>query len=254
MRRLISLSTLVLSTTLFAHEVRVTNQHLKLNRQQQSAWQSDIRAKATLSEKWEAGLTATYLERFDRFEKSAGVFALLSPSDLLTIEAQYIQGPQDVEILPRHHYQFTAYHGLKMGMSPFLSYANRLFSVTHVQSLRAGIEIERIQNIILIPQIMIGQARFDNAAEIERIHNFGLKAIYYRENLYSFSVYGYKGAEASQGIFGQSNILIKTLTAGTGLGYHFTSAVKTEFLFDYTDYDEINNQFLTSTLNLVWKF
>lgn len=254
MRRLISLAILFLSTSLFAHEVRLTNQHLKLNRQHQSAWQSDIRAKATLSEKVEAGLTATYLERFDLFEKRAGVFALYSPSELLTIEAQYIQGMEDVEILPQHHYQLTAYHALKTGMSPFVTYANRLFSVTHVQSLNAGIEIEKIQNIIIVPQIMVGQARFDNAAEIERIYHFGLKAIYYQENKYTFSLYGFKGTEASQGVFGQSNILINTLTGGAGVGYHFTSDVKTEFIFDYTDYDEINNQFLTSTLNLVWKF
>ncbi len=254
MRRLISLFILFLSTSLFAHEVRLTNQHLKLNRQQQSAWQSDVRAKATFSEKLEAGLSATYLERFDLFEKRAGVFALYSPSELLTIEAQYIKGIDEVEILPQHHYQLTAYHALKMGMSPFVTYANRLFSVTHVQSLNTGVEIEKIQNIIIIPQIMIGQARFNNAAEIEQIYNFGLKAIYYQENKYSFSLYGFKGTEASQGVFGKSNTLINTLTGGAGVGYYFTADIKTEFLFDYTDYDEINNQFLTSTLNLVWTF
>jgi hypothetical protein len=254
MRRLISLYLLFLSTTLFAHEVRLTNQHLKLNRQHQSAWQSDIRAEASLSEKLQAGLTGTYLERFDLYEKRVGVFGRYSPVEKLTLEAHYMMGQDNVEILPHDFYQLSLYQAMTIGITPFLSYLNRLYSVTHVQTVSAGVEIEKIRSVILIPQIMLGQARFDNAAKIEKIYNLGLKAIYYQENNFSLIIFGYKGTEASQGIVGQSNIIFNTLTGGAGVAYYLQPNIMAEFLFDYTDYNEINNQFLTSTLNLVWKF
>ena len=42
MRRLIGLFIVFLSTSAYAHEVQLITQHIKLNRQNDSAWQSDL--------------------------------------------------------------------------------------------------------------------------------------------------------------------------------------------------------------------
>ena len=81
-----------------------------------------------------------------------------------------------------------------------------------------------------------------------------MKLAYYREKFYSLCIFGYKGVEASQGIVGKSNFLIDTASGGLGGSYHFIPQFKTELILDHTDYKQLKNQFLTTTLNLVWDF
>lgn len=255
MRRLITAIGIVfLSTSALAHEVQLITQHLKINRQNDMGLQSDLFAKATLSPKIDVGLQATYLERFSFYEKRAGAFLVLRPSPNLTFEARYMKGDGDVEILPREQYSLGVYHALSDGLSPFLSYQNVLYSITHVQSFRAGIEIEKIDNIIIIPQLMIGQAQFEDPAEVQEVNSLGLKVIYYREDLYSLLAYVFKGLEASQAIIGRSSTTVETKTIGAGAGYYFLPGVKTELIFEYLDLGELDNQFMTTTLNLAWAF
>lgn len=254
MRRLIWLFLLFLSTSAAAHEVQLITQHIKLNRQQKTAWQLDALAKAVINPKFEFGLQGTYLERFNLFEKRAGAFAVFNPTPSLIFEIRYLKGFEDVEILAHDAYYVSIYHALSAGISPYISYQNSLHTITHVQMIRLGIEIEKFQNIILVPQVMIGQAQFNSPSEVREINNFGLKLIYYREQWYSLQAYLYKGIEAAQLIVGRSNKVIETKTAGVGAGYYFFPDVKTEMLFDYTDFGELDNQFLTTTLNLVWAF
>lgn len=254
MRRLISILALFLSTSTFAHEVQLITQHIKVNRQNETAWQMDALAKAVVNPKFEFGLQGTYLERFDLYERRAGAFAIFNPAPTLTFELRYLKGSEDVEILAHDAYSVSMYHALSAGLSPFISYQNSLYTITHLQMIRLGIEIEKIQNIIIIPQVMIGQAQFDSPSEVREVNNFGLKVIYYREQLYSLQAYAYKGTEAAQVIVGRSNKIIETKSAGVGAGYYLLPDVKTEVLFDYTDLGELDNQFLTTTLNLVWAF
>ena len=255
MRRLISLLTLLfLSDISTAHEVRLSTQHLKLNRQGKSGWQQDIFAKAQFSSNWHAGINGTYLERFDIYERRLGSMVVYSPHELLTIEASYQRGLDEVELLPRDQYQLSLYHALGTGTSPFLIFQNSLYTVTHLQSMRLGVELEKISGLILIPQVLLGQASFTNQSEHKNIYSLGLRAVYYKESNYSFILYGYRGTEAAQGAFGRSSQTINTLTGGLGAGLDVMEALKTELLFDYTDFDEINNQFLTTTFNLTWKF
>lgn len=254
MRALIVLFGVFWSALTFAHELQLITQHIKLNRQNDSAWQTDVLAKAVLNPKWEAGLQGTYLERFDLHERRAGVFAIFTPLSNLTLEARYLKGDSGVEILAQDHYTLSLYHALSEGISPYLLYQNSLYSITHLQSIKLGIEIEKIQSLIIIPQIMIGQAQFKDPAEVKEVNSLGLKLIYYKEQLYNFSVYAFKGLEASQAIIGESSTTVSTKSAGAGAGYYFTPDLKAEFIFDYTDLGKLKNQFLTSTLNLVWAF
>jgi hypothetical protein len=254
MRRLTGLFILFLSTTVFAHEVQFVTQHIKLNRQNQSAWQNDILAKATLTQKWEAGLQATYLERFDLYEQRAGAFVVFTPIPNLILEARYLKGDSEAQILAQDQYSLSLYQALSEGISPYLLYQNSLYSITHLQTLRLGLEIEKIRSFIFIPQVMLGQAQYKDPTEVREVNSYGLKIIYYKEQLYSFSFYAYKGIEASQTLIGRSSQTIETKTVGVGAGYYFFNNVKTEFLFDYTDLGKLDNQFLTSTLNLVWSF
>ena len=254
MTRLISIFALFLSTSVFAHEVQLITQHIKINRQNETAWQFDALAKAVVNTKFEFGLQGTYLERFDLYERRAGAFAVFNPAPNLTFELRYLKGSEGVEILAHDSYSVSMYHALSAGLSPYISYQNSLYSITHLQMIRLGIEIEKFQNIILIPQVMLGQAQFDSPSEVKEVNNFGLKMIYYREQVYSLQAYAYKGTEAAQVIVGLSNKVIETKTAGVGAGYYLLPDVKTELLFDYTDLGELDNQFLTTTLNLVWAF
>ena len=194
------------------------------------------------------------MERFDLYENRAGGFLIYNPSTDLTIEARYLKGESDVEILAQDQYSISLYHALTSGISPYLLYLNSLYSITHLQTLRLGIEIEKISSIIIIPQFMIGQAQFKDPAQVKEVNSIGLKIIYYKEQQYSLSLFSYKGIEAAQAIIGRSSETIETQSVGFGGGYYFFPRIKTEFIFDYTDLGELNNQFLTSTLNLVWTF
>ncbi len=254
MLRLISLLALFLSTSVFAHEAQLVTQHIKSNKQNESAWQFDALAKAVLNPKFQFGLHGSYLERFDLYEKRAGAFAFFNLSDTLTIEARYLKGESGVEIFAKDHYAMTVYHSLGAGFSPYITYLNSLYEVVHLQMLRLGIEIEKFRNIIIIPQVMIGQAQFNDPGEVKEVNNFGLKVIYYVEQQYSFSAFAYKGTEAAQVIVGRSNQVIETKTAGASASYYFIPDLRSEIVFDYTDLGELDNQFLTTTLNLVWAF
>lgn len=254
MRTLILFFILFLSANVFPHELQFIGQHIKLNRQQESAWQSDVIGRATVNSNWELGFQGTYLERFDLYETRVGGLFKYRISPTLTFEARYLKGDSQVEILARDHYFLSLYHSLSQGISPFFIYQNALYSSTHVQSFRTGVEIEKIKQIILIPTLMFGQAQFKSPAEVSEVNSLGLRALYYEDLRYFFSVFAAKGIEAAQAVIGQSSQTVSTTTGGFSAGTWFYSKLKAEFIFDYTDYDELNNQFLTSTLNLVWGF
>lgn len=243
-----------LSTSLQAHEVQVSTQHLDIKKQNETAWQHDIIGRAVLSRKFDIGLQATYLERFDLHEGRFGGFLIYHPKPGITLEFRYLNGQNENEILPEDQYNFSAYMAWQEGLTPFLLYRDARYSQTHLHALNLGLEIEKIRHIILIPQIMFGKATFNFPAETKDVHNYGLRAIYYHEGRFSLFAFGYKGKEASQGIIGQSNIIVDTLSGGLGTGFYFTPTIRGEILIDHTDYEQLNNQFVTSTFNLQWVF
>jgi hypothetical protein len=245
---------LVLSGMVSAHEVMLVGQHVKINAQGKTGWQQDAIGRAVINDKNQIGLQGTYLERFDHYEHRVGGFYTYRPSDAWTLEVKWLHGTDEVQILPLDQYYVAAYYGWIPGIAPFMFYRKSIYSVTHVDDVVFGLEIEKIQNIIFIPQISKGTARFNDPHDTEDLHNFGLRTVYYIESQYSFFAFGYKGREASQGVVGRSSIVVDTLTAGGGGSYHFTQRFKSELTLDYTDYDQLKNQFLTTTLNLKWTF
>ena len=126
--------------------------------------------------------------------------------------------------------------------------------MTNLNTANVGIEIEKIPNLIIIPGFMVGNATFKSPAETKTVNNFGLRVVYYREKNFSLYAFGYKGKEAAQGIIGVSNILVTTTTGGAGGGYYFKQNFRGELIVDHTDYREINNQFVTTTLILTYFF
>jgi len=242
-----------LSTSAFAHQLQSVTQHINLQRQNQTGWQQDILGKMTLSRKWEVGVQGTYLERFGFYENRGGLFALYHPSDSLTLEGKILAGG-DNQILPQLQSSLSAYLAVADGITPFGTYKDTSYSITRLHMVSLGVEIEKMTNFLIIPQVMFGKASFKAPASTRDIHSYGVKLAYYREKFYSLFIFGYKGVEASQGIVGKSNFLIDTMSGGLGASYHFRPQFKTEVIVDHTDYQQLKNQFLTTTLNLVWDF
>lgn len=250
MRRL-ALWTLLLPLMAQAHEVQLVSQYVDLGKNGGRGIQEDLIGRIDLNRKWKVGAQGTYLERFDLYEKRAGGSVQYRPNEALTIEARYLQGMGN-DILAEKDGYLAAYYAMAPGLSPYFIYRHADYSVTDLDTYQMGIEIEKISHIIIVPQLLLGNATFTTPSETRAVYNAGVRAIYYEESKYSVFAFALKGKEASQGIIGKSNILIDTLSLGGGAGYNFTQNMKGELIFDHTDYDELNNQFMTTTLNLVW--
>jgi hypothetical protein len=197
--RIFALLALCFSLNVSSHEVQSTTQYLTIPKTNQTGWIQDISARAILNKKYDLGAMATYLERFNLYEKRVGGFLTFRPSNKLTLEAHFIQGVGN-KILPEKQTTLSAYYALATGHSPFLFYYDSRYTVTNVQRVNMGVEIERLANIIFIPSFTLGRATFSSPAQTEEIYNYGFRAIYYKEKKYSFTAWTYKGKEASQGI------------------------------------------------------
>ncbi len=245
---------LMLSDTLFAStEFLLSSQHITITRQNETGRQHEVFAKHDLDRKISAGLSGTYLERFAFFEKRAGAFLGYKPTDRLSLQVHYHLGEGDNEILPREQKAITAYYAIASGFTPYFVYRDHRYSETRVHMANLGMEIEKIPYLILIPQVMVGNATFESPASTETIHNFGLRAMYYVEKKFTAFVFGFRGKEATQGIVGVgSNELVDTRTGGLGGSWFFKENLRAELVFDHTDYEQLKNQFLTTTLNIYW--
>lgn len=252
--KLILFVLLLLPGLVFAHEVALITQHISLKKQHQSGWQQDVIARAAVSRNFDIGLQASYLERFDLYENRLGGNLIYHPTNRLTLEARYLRGKSSNEILPLDQFDFSAYYALFKGYTPFLFFRDARYSITDLQTLSFGLEIEKIPHFIIIPQLMFGSASFESPSDSKNVHGLSLKVMYYVEKKFSLFAYGSSGKEASQGIVGQGNLLVDTLTGGLGGGYFLAPDLRGELFIDHTDYQELNNQFITTTLQLRWMF
>lgn len=198
-------------------------------------------------------MQATYMERFDVYDRRVGAFVGYSPTDRLSLEVKYLQGMGN-KLLPEKQTQLTAYYVLGVGYSAFTTIKNSKYAFTNLDTVNLGIEIEKIPSFIVIPQFMIGKATFKRPAETRDIYNYGLRVVFYREKKFSVYAFGYRGKEATQGIIQVTNIMVDTTTAGLGGGYYFTQNFRGELIVDHTDYEQIHNQFITTTLLLNYYF
>ena len=231
----------------------LSSQHVTITRQNETGWQHEIFGKHDLGRKFSAGLSGSYLERFNFFEKRFGTFVGYKATDKLNIQAHFHLGDGDNQILPREQRALSAYYALADGFTPYFVYRDHRYSETRVHMANLGMEIEKIPYVILIPQFMLGKATFAGPASTETIHNYGLRAMYYVEKKFTAFLFGFRGKEATQGIVGGgSNELVDTRTGGLGGSWYFHDNLRAEIVFDHTDYDQLKNQFLTTTLNLYW--
>ncbi|MES2526046.1 MAG: hypothetical protein V4598_03130 [Bdellovibrionota bacterium] len=239
-------------TAMSSTDFYLSTTHVNITRQNEEGWQHELSGKHDLGRKVYVGLNGTYLERFSFFEKRYGAFLGYKASDRLTLEARYYLGEGDNEILPREQKVLSAYYSVAPGFTPYLVYRDNRYSITRVHMMNLGMEIEKIPNIILIPQVMSGKATFASPSGTENIYNYGLRAMYYIEKKFTAFVFGFQGKEASQGIVGRSNVLVDTKTAGFGGSWFFRDNFRVEGVLDHTDYKQFRNQFVTTTLNLYW--
>lgn len=251
--RWIALLFVLLSLSAQAHEILSITQHVNIRKQDEIGWQQDVIARLEFNRKFDFGTQATYLERFDLYEKRAGGFVVYRPNDKWTLEARYLQGMGN-EILPEKQAILSAYLAAGSGFAPYLYYRDSRYSVTHLHTLNLGVEIEKIPYFIIIPSVMVGRATFKSPGETDDVHNYGVRVVYYVEKKFSLMAFAYKGKEASQAIIGRSTELIDTLSGGLGGSYYFSEDLKADLIFDHTDYDQLNSEFHTTTLNISWKF
>lgn len=241
--------TAALSMSAHSHEIQSITQHVNLRKQDQSGWQQDVIAKVAAGSKFIFGAQATYLERFDLYEKRGGTSVAYRPDDRWNFELKFLKGNGN-EILPETDITFTTYYSLGQGLTPFLIYRDAQYSVTHLHAAILGLEIEKIAHVIFIPTVMLGRATFNQPAKTEDVYSVGLRVSYYVENQFALSLFGAKGKEASQGIVGRSAVLVDTLSGGASVRYNVTSNFQAELTFDHTDYDDLGTEFHTTTLNL----
>lgn len=242
-----------ISLNIFADEIQTQTQHINIRKQDQIGWQQDLSAKINLNRKLDFGLQGTYLERFNFFEKRFGASVSYKPNSKWSFDLKYLQGIDNV-ILPEKQTILNSYYAFGEGISPFISYRDTKYSATLLHTLSLGMEIEKIPHIIIIPTAMFGKATFISPAKTEDVFSYGIRAIYYQERNFSYSIFAIRGKEASQGVIGKATELIDTLTGGLSFSYFFTSFLKAEFIFDHTNYEQLNNEFHTTTLNMTWIF
>lgn len=237
-----------------AHEVALISQHVSLKKQHQSGWQHDVIARAAVSRNLDVGLQGGYLERFNLHENRMGGYLMYHPTNRLTLDARYLRGKSENQVLPLDQFDFSAYYALFKGYTPFLFFRDARYSITDLQTVTLGVEVEKIPHFIIIPRVMFGSASFESPKDTKNVHSFALKVMYYVEKKFSLFAYGSTGKEASQGIVGQGSILVDTLTGGVGAGYFLARDLRAELFVDHTDYQELSNQFITTTLQLRWMF
>ncbi len=237
-----------MSMILHAHEIQSITQNINLRKQNQTGWQQDLIAKIS-SGAFIFGAQATYLDRFNLFEKRAGGLLAYKSGERWNFELSFLAGI-GVEILPQNDLTITTYYTLSPGLTPFAILRKAHYSQTKVPTSILGIEIEKISGFIFIPTCMLGKATFTDPAQTKDVFSAGLRVSYYEEEVFTISVFGYKGKEASQSIIGRSARLVNTLTGGASLRYHITKNTSAEITFDHTDYDELGTEFHTTTLKI----
>jgi hypothetical protein len=254
MRRLILITLVFLSGTLHASELNFSQQYLHINKTGKAGHLSQLAVKTHTTDNLSVGISANYLERFGLYETSIGPQLIYKLNDELALEAKYLKAQSGSEILATDQYFLALYKAHSPGYSSAFSYQNSKYSLTHLQWIRWGLEIEKFKHLIIIPYALIGQAHFHRPFNSREVNSFGAKIISQHLDQYRFLAFASKGIEASQGLIGRLSQTIETKTIGGGIGHNFSNDIKIDALFDYTDLGKLKNQFLTTTLNLNWIF
>jgi opacity protein-like surface antigen len=254
MSRLIFIFLVFLSGNIFASDLNLVHQYLHINKNGKSGQLTQLGLKTNATENIKLGISSNYLERFDLYEFNLGPQFIFKINESTSIEAKYLKSKADSEILPSDQYYLSLYQAHVPGYSSSFSYQNSNFSLTHLQWIRWGLEIEKFKHFIVIPYALLGQAHFHRPLNTREVNSLGFKVISQHVDTYRLIFFASKGIEASQALIGRSSQTIETKTIGAGLGHNFSNDLKVDALFDYSDLGKLNNQFLTTTLNFNWIF
>lgn len=164
---------LIFSNILYAHDIQTITQFIAIKKQNTSGFQQDILARAVLSKKWEAGVQASYLNRFNVSDKRTGAFVGFHPSNRWFLELKYLQGMGN-RLLPEKQTQLQTYYTIGSGYSAYATLRNSRYAFTNLNTVNLGIEIEQIPSLIFIPSFMLGNATFKNPADTKAVNNLSL--------------------------------------------------------------------------------
>lgn len=252
MKFILLLALLLTSSLLWAHEVTVSGSYLKMQKQNKSGRQVGVDGHVDLNDSQRLHLGGQYLERFDLFERLALVgFEQKFENYYLKFDAEF---GHNGRILPHHRYSVGSGQSLFEGISLYEEFRTAQYTKTQLNEFIFNIEIEKIPSIVLIPTIRLGNAHFTGPNGTQKTFTYGLKVLYYREDVGQAWISLSKGQEPAQAVLGSFNEVLRSKTAAVGGKYIWNSSLSSGLSFEYTDYDLIKNQFVTTTLTTTWSW
>lgn len=240
------------NTLAFAHEVTVTGSHISLQRQNSSGRQLSAEGYANLNDNQRMRLGAQYLERFDLYERIFLVgFEQRFESFYVGANAEY---GHNGRILPHHRFSLLSGQAVAPGISFYEEIRTAEYTATTLDEVILNMEIEKIKSVVIVPMTRFGRAKFKSPSETKTLFGYGLKWIYYRENIGQawFSVF--RGQEPAQVVLGSFNEVLNSKSIATGIKYEWNESITSGLSVDYTHYDLINNHFLTTSLTTTWRW
>ncbi len=252
MKFLFSILLLATSSLTLAHEVSVTGQYLKMNRYNKSGRQIGVDGYVNINDNDRLHIGGQYLERFDLHER----IALLGYEK--KFENYYLKLDAELGhnggILPHYRYSIGSGQSLFEGISLYEEFKTSRYTKTELNEFLLNVEIEKISSLVLIPTIRLGNANFTGPNGTKKLFTYGLKALYYKEDLGNIWISATKSQEPAQAVFGSFNEVLRSKTAAIGAKYLWNSDLSTSASVEYTDYDIIRNQFITTTLTTTWSW
>ncbi len=252
MKLIVLLFTTLIATSVFAHEITFTGSYLELQKQNKSGRQAGVDGYIDLNDKQRLHLGGQYLERFDLYERLVVVgFEHHFEKFYLKANAEF---GNDGKILPHYRYSVASGQSLFEGISLYEEFKTAKYTQTELNEFLFNIEIEKIRSVVLIPMTRFGNANFSGPAGTKKLFTYGLKAMYYKEDLGNIWLSATKGQEPAQAVLGSFNAVLRSKSVASGVKYIWNSNLNSGLSVEYTDYDLINNQFLTTTFNTTWSW
>lgn len=243
---------LLSALTASAHDITVMGSYLKMQRYNKSGRQTGIDGHVDINDRQKLHLGAQYLERFNLFERMALVgFEQKFEDFYVKFDAEF---GHNGRILPHHRFSIASGQSLFQGISLYEEFRTAQYTKTQLNEFIFNLEIEKISSFVLIPSVRLGNANFTGPSGTQKLFTYGLKALYYREDTGQVWIGLTKGQEPAQAVLGSFNEVLRSKTAAIGGKYNWNSLVNSGLSFEYTDYDLIKNQFVTTTLTTTWSW
>jgi hypothetical protein len=242
----------LISFSAMAHEVTVMGSYLEMQRYNKTGRQAGLDGHVDLNDSQRLHIGGQYLERFDLFERIALIgFEQKFENFYLKADAEF---GHNGRILPHYRYSVGSGQSLFQGISLYEEFRTAKYTQTELNEVLFNVEIEKIPSVVLIPMTRFGNAHFTGPNGTKKLFTYGLKAMYYKEDLGQVWVSATKGQEPAQAVIGSFNEVLRSKSIATGVKYIWNASLNSGLAIDYTDYDLINNHFLTTTLTTTWSW